>query len=282
MTNDLKNLTGIQKLLAVMARLRDTEKGCAWDVAQDFATITKYTLEEVYEVVEAIERQDMPALKEELGDLLFQIVFYAQMASEKKLFDFNEVAQTTADKMITRHPHVFEGKKLEDTEALMKMWESDKAAAREKKAREEGRTPSLLDDVGVALPSLTRAVKLQSRAARGNFEWKSIEPVLEKLAEEITELKEVIAEKNKTKEPLPLPLVEHLTEELGDVLFVAANIGRVLRIDPELALRMANRKFERRFKMIEDSLAVQGRKPQDASLDELTKLWNEARAKDAA
>jgi nucleoside triphosphate diphosphatase len=277
MNHDLNKLTGIAKLLAVMTRLRDTKEGCPWDVAQDFATITKYTLEEVYEVVEAIERQDMPALKEELGDLLFQIVFYAQMASEKQLFDFNGIAQSTADKMIERHPHVFNGMKLEDSEALMKMWEADKAAAREKKAREEGRTPSLLDDVSTALPSLTRAVKLQSRAARGGFEWKTIEPVLNKLEEEINELKEVIAEKSKAKEPLPLDVVDRLTEELGDVLFVAANIGRVLKIDPELALRTANRKFERRFKAIEEALAAQNRKPQDASLQELTDLWNKIR-----
>jgi ATP diphosphatase len=277
MTTDLNKLTGITKLLAVMSRLRDTKEGCPWDVAQSFATITKYTLEEVYEVVEAIERQDMPSLREELGDLLFQIVFYAQMASEKRLFDFNEVAQSTADKMIERHPHVFDGMKLEDSEALMKMWEADKAATREQKALEEGRRPSLLDDVGTALPSLTRAVKLQSRAARGGFEWKTVEPVLNKLEEEINELKEVIAEKSKAKEPLPLDVVDRLTEELGDVLFVVANIGRVLKVDPELALRSANRKFERRFKAIEEMLASQNRKPQDASLQELTDLWNKVR-----
>ncbi|HVY12835.1 MAG TPA: nucleoside triphosphate pyrophosphohydrolase [Alphaproteobacteria bacterium] len=277
MPENLNKLAGIAKLLAVMARLRDSEKGCPWDVEQDFATITKYTLEEVYEVVEAIERQDMPALKEELGDLLFQIVFYAQMASEKSLFDFEQIAQSTADKMIERHPHVFEGKKLEDVEALMKMWEADKAAAREEKAKKQGKTPSLLDDVGSALPALTRAVKLQSRAARGGFEWKSVAPIFEKLDEEIIELKKEVAEKEKTKEPLPLDLVERLTEELGDVLFVAANIGRVLKIDPELALRMANRKFERRFQAIEAALAAQNRKPQDASLQELTDLWNKVR-----
>jgi ATP diphosphatase len=279
MTQDLKSLTGIQKLLAVMARLRDAKQGCPWDVAQSFATITKYTLEEVYEVVEAIEKQDMKGLREELGDLLFQIVFYSQMASEKALFDFNGVAQDTADKMISRHPHVFEGMKLEDAEALTKMWESDKAATREKKALEEGKAPSLLDDVATALPALTRAVKLQSRAARGGFEWKDLAPVFEKLSEEIRELKEVCAEKEKAKEPLPLELVDRLTEELGDVLFVAANLGRVMKIDPELALRAANRKFEKRFRGIEQALAAQGRKPLDASLKELTDLWNIERVK---
>lgn len=275
----MNNLKGIEKLLAVMARLRDTEKGCPWDAAQDFATITKYTLEEVYEVVEAIERQDMAAVKEELGDLLFQIAFYAQMGKDKGLFDFQEIAEKTADKMIARHPHVFEGKKLEDTEALMKMWEADKAAAREEKARAEGRVPSVLDDVGTALPSLTRAVKLQGRAARVGFEWKEIDAILAKLDEEVAELKEVIAEQKKAKEPLPLELVDRLMEELGDVLFVAANIGRSLRVDPELALRHTNRKFDNRFRAMEAALAKQGKSPKDANLSELTQLWDEQRRK---
>jgi ATP diphosphatase len=273
------DLTGIAKLLAVMTRLRDPEKGCPWDVAQDFATITKYTLEEVYEVVEAIERQDFSSLKEELGDLLFQIVFYAQIARDKNLFSFDDIAAATADKMVTRHPHVFEGMKLEDAEALMKMWEADKAAVREEKARAEGRTPSVLDDVAVALPSLTRAVKLQGRAARVGFEWKQLAPVFAKLEEEIAELKEVVAEKEKTAEPLPLETVDRLMEELGDILFVVANLGRVLRIDPELALRATNRKFENRFHAVEKALAAEGRKPKDASLDEMSALWNAQRKK---
>lgn len=276
----MNNLKGIEKLLAVMARLRDTEKGCPWDVAQDFATITKYTLEEVYEVVEAIERQDMAAVKEELGDLLFQIVFYAQMGKDKGLFDFQDIAQKTADKMVARHPHVFENKKLEDTEALMKMWEADKASAREERAKAEGRISSVLDDVGTALPSLTRAVKLQGRAARVGFEWKEIDSILAKLDEEVAELKEVIAERKKVKEPIDIALVDRLMEELGDVLFVAANIGRSLRIDPELALRHTNRKFENRFRAVEKALAMKGKKISDASLDEMTAHWNEARAAD--
>lgn len=276
----MNNLKGIEKLLAVMARLRDTEKGCPWDVAQDFATITKYTLEEVYEVVEAIERQDMAAVKEELGDLLFQIVFYAQMGKDKGLFDFQEIAQKTADKMVARHPHVFEDKKLEDTEALMKMWEADKASAREERAKAEGRVPSVLDDVGTALPSLTRAVKLQGRAARVGFEWKEIDSILAKLDEEVAELKEVIEERKKNKEPIEIAMVDRLMEELGDVLFVAANIGRSLRVDPELALRHTNRKFENRFRAVEKALAMKGKKVSDASLTEMTTHWNEARAAD--
>lgn len=273
----MENLKGIEKLLAVMARLRDSDKGCPWDIAQDFATITKYTLEEVYEVVEAIERQDMAAVKEELGDLLFQIVFYAQMGKDKGLFDFQKVAEDTANKMIARHPHVFEGKKLEDTEALMKMWEADKAAAREEKARAEGRAASVLDDVGTALPSLTRAVKLQGRAARVGFEWKNIDDILVKLDEEVAELKEVVEERKKAQEPLEMALVDRLMEELGDVLFVAANIGRTLRIDPELALRHTNRKFDNRFRAIERVLAVRGKRPQDVTLGEMSEIWNNVR-----
>jgi ATP diphosphatase len=268
---------GITKLLEVMATLRDPKTGCPWDAAQDFATITKYTLEEVYEVVEAIERQDMKSVREELGDLLFQIVFYAQMGKDKNLFDFDGLAHSTADKMIERHPHVFAGKTLDDTEALMKMWEADKAEARRKKAESEGKIPSVLDDVATSLPALTRAVKLQNRAARVGFEWKNMEDYFTKLEEEIGELKAVIAEKG--DEPLPLETVDRLTEELGDVLFVVANIGRKLRIDPELALRTTNRKFEKRFHFIESELATSGRTPKDADLNELVELWNAARHK---
>jgi MazG family protein len=280
--NSFSHLKGIEKLLAVMAQLRDKDKGCPWDVAQDFATITKYTLEEVYEVVDAIEKQDMKAVREELGDLLFQIVFYAQLGKDKGHFDFNQLAQETADKMITRHPHVFGDKTLEDTDALMKMWEADKAENRRKKAEEEGRVASVLDDIGTALPALTRAVKLQSRAARVNFEWQNMDAYFAKLEEEIGELKSVIAEKDKAGEPLPLDVVDRLTEELGDVLFVVANIGRKLRIDPEMALRSTNRKFESRFHQIEEALAKDDRTPQEASLDELVALWNVARTKNRA
>ncbi len=276
--NDQKGpLKGTEKLLAVMARLRDTEKGCPWDVAQDFATITKYTLEEVYEVVEAIERQDMAALKEELGDLLFQIVFYAQIGTDKKLFSFDEIADAAAEKMIERHPHVFEDKKLDDHAALMKMWEGDKQAKRDAKTVAQGGTPSALDDVAHALPAVTRAVKLQSRAARVGFEWTDIKDIFAKLDEEIAELKEVVAERQTKKEPLDLELVDRLTEELGDVMFVVANLGRKLRVDPEYALRTTNRKFEKRFHSIEGTLAQQGKKPQDVGLDELVAMWNTVR-----
>lgn len=276
--NDQKGpLKGTEKLLAVMARLRDTEKGCPWDAAQDFATITKYTLEEVYEVVEAIERQDMTGLKEELGDLLFQIVFYAQIGTDKNLFTFDEIAGAAADKMIERHPHVFEDKKLEDHAALMKMWEGDKQAKRDAKTKAQGGTPSALDDVAHALPAVTRAVKLQSRAARVGFEWTDINDIFAKLDEEIAELKEVVAERQTKKEPLDLELVDRLSEELGDVMFVVANLGRKLRVDPEYALRTTNRKFEKRFQSIEGTLASQGKKPQDVGLDELVSMWNTVR-----
>lgn len=276
--NDQKGpLKGTEKLLAVMARLRDTEKGCPWDAAQDFATITKYTLEEVYEVVEAIERQDMTGLKEELGDLLFQIVFYAQIGTDKNLFTFDEIAGAAADKMIERHPHVFEDKKLEDHAALMKMWEGDKQAKRDAKTKAQGGVPSALDDVAHALPAVTRAVKLQSRAARVGFEWTDINDIFAKLDEEIAELKEVVAERATKKEPLDLELVDRLSEELGDVMFVVTNLGRKLRVDPEYALRTTNRKFEKRFQSIEGTLASQGKKPQDVGIDELVSMWNTAR-----
>lgn len=270
-------LAGVNKLLSVMARLRAPEGGCPWDVEQSYATITKYTLEEVYEVVEAIETQDIPALREELGDLLFQIVFYSQIGAEKGHFTFDEIAAHTAEKMITRHPHVFAGKSLADTEALMKMWESEKAQQREEDARAEGREPSALDGVITAMPALSRAVKLQSRAARVGFAWKDLAPVFEKLNEEIGELKEVIAERDKQGEPLELDLVDRLTEELGDVLFVVANIGRSLRIDPELALRTTNRKFEERFRGVEAALHAKGKKLQDATLEEMIAAWNAQR-----
>lgn len=275
--NPLNELKGITKLLAVMAQLRDTKNGCPWDVAQDFATITKYTLEEVYEVVEAIERQDIPAIREELGDLLFQIVFYAQIGKDKSLFTFEDIAQSIADKMIERHPHVFAGKKLEDTSALMKMWEGEKEAKRAEKSKEQGKTPSVLDDVPAALPALSRAVKLQSRAARVGFEWKDLKDIFAKLDEEVGELKQVVAECDGKDEPLELVLVDRLSEELGDVLFVVANLGRKLRVDPEFALRTTNRKFEKRFQSIEETLAAAGRKPQDASLEEMVALWNRHR-----
>jgi MazG family protein len=255
-----RNAAATQAMLDVMARLRDRERGCPWDIEQTFATIAPYTIEEAYEVADAIERQDMPALKEELGDLLFQVAFHARMAEEQGVFDFADVAQALADKMIERHPHVFEDKVERTAEEQTQAWETLKAEKRAAKGA------SLLDDVAMALPALMRAEKLTKRAARINFDWPTPEPVLEKLDEELAELKEARAAGDQ----------EHVAEEMGDILVVMANLARKLNVDPEEALRRANSKFTRRFQYIERALAEQGRTgPQP--LDDMEALWVEAK-----
>jgi MazG family protein len=255
-----RNAAATQAMLDVMARLRDRERGCPWDIEQTFATIAPYTIEEAYEVADAIERQDMPALKEELGDLLFQVAFHARMAEEQGVFDFADVAQALADKMIERHPHVFEDKVERTAEEQTQAWETLKAEKRAAKGA------SLLDDVAMALPALMRAEKLTKRAARINFDWPTPEPVLEKLDEELAELKEARAAGDQ----------EHVAEEMGDILFVMANLARKLNVDPEEALRRANSKFTRRFQYIERALAEAGRTgPQP--LDDMEALWLEAK-----
>ncbi len=250
-----------QAVLDVMAKLRAPVGGCPWDTEQTFATIAPYTIEEAYEVADAIERADMPALKEELGDLLFQVAFHARMAEEVGAFDFADVAQALADKMVERHPHVFGAEGDNRTaEQQTVAWETLKAEKRAAKGA------SLLDDVPMALPALMRAEKLTKRAARINFDWPAPEPVLEKLEEELAELKEARAAGDQ----------EHIAEEMGDILFVMANLARKLKVDPEEALRRANAKFTRRFQHIERRLAEQGRAgPQP--LDEMEALWLEAK-----
>ncbi len=260
-----RNAAATQAVLDVMAQLRDPQRGCPWDIEQNFATIAPYTIEEAYEVADAIEREDMPALKEELGDLLFQVAFHARMAEEVGAFDFADVAQALADKMIERHPHVFsEAGDGRTAEQQTVAWETLKA---EKRAASGA--PSLLDDVAMALPALMRAEKLTKRAALINFDWPTPEPVLEKLEEELAELKEARASGDQ----------EHIAEEMGDILFVMANLARKLNVDPEEALRRANAKFTRRFQYIETKLAEQGRTgPQP--LDDMEKLWLEAKRKE--
>jgi MazG family protein len=259
----------LDDLLAVMARLRDKDSGCPWDVEQSFASIAPYTIEEAYEVADAISRDDLDALKEELGDLLLQVIYHAQMASEQERFDFADVADGIARKMMRRHPHVFGDASRE--EFLAKdLWQRIKAE--EKAERGLVGESSILDDVPVALPALTRAVKLQKRAAAVGFDWPSLVPVLAKAEEEIAELKVAIAEsgdKGRTK---------RVAEEFGDLLFVMANVARHLKVDPEAALREANTKFVRRFRRIEAALAKEGRRPEDATLKELDALWDEAKA----
>jgi MazG family protein len=256
-----RNAAATQAVLDVMGRLRDPQRGCPWDIEQNFATIAPYTIEEAYEVADAIERQDMPALKEELGDLLFQVAFHARMAEEQGAFDFADVAQALADKMIERHPHVFsEAGDGRSAEQQTLAWETLKA---EKRAAKGG---SLLDDVAMALPALMRAEKLTKRAARINFDWPSSKEVLEKLDEELAELKAAEASGDQ----------DHIAEEMGDILFVMANLARKLKVDPEEALRRANAKFTRRFQYIERKLAEAGRTgPQP--LDDMEALWLEAK-----
>jgi nucleoside triphosphate diphosphatase len=256
----------IDRLLAVMARLRDANGGCPWDLAQDFKSIAPYTIEEAYEVADAIERDDMASLKDELGDLLLQVVFHARMGEEIGAFDFDAVADTIVDKMVRRHPHVFGSVTASTKAAVNDNWESIKAA--ERAAKHTGDQPSsVLDGVAKALPALARAEKLQRRASRVGFDWGAPEPILDKIAEEIGELGAELPTADKAK----------ITDELGDVLFAVVNLARHLEIDPEVALRGTNAKFERRFKYIERMLLLNGKSPEDSSLEEMDALWNEAK-----
>ncbi|MEJ0024069.1 MAG: nucleoside triphosphate pyrophosphohydrolase [Alphaproteobacteria bacterium] len=248
-------------LLTLMARLRDPQNGCPWDREQTFATIAPYTIEEAYEVADAIQRANLPSLKEELGDLLFQVVFHSRMAEEQGAFDYADVAAALVAKMTNRHPHVFGDAEARSAGQQTQAWEALKAE--ERKAKGQG---GVLDDVPVALPALLRAEKLTKRAGRIGFDWPSPEPVLEKLAEELAELEEARRAGD----------AAHIAEEMGDVLFVVANLARKLGVDPEEALRQANHKFERRFRHIETTLNADGRTGV-RSLDELGPLWDEAK-----
>ena len=273
MADDSAKRHTLDDLLKVMARLRDPESGCPWDLEQSFATIAPYTIEEAYEVADAISRNDLDALKDELGDLLLQVVYHAQLASEKSRFDFADVADAITSKMIRRHPHVFKDPGLRDEFVNSDLWQRIKDE--ERAERGGGRQGSSLDDVPLALPALTRAVKLQKCAADVGFDWPSLAPVLAKAEEEIAELKAAIEESPKSAQTKP---AKRVAEEFGDLLFVMANMARHLGVDPEAALRAANAKFVRRFRSIEAALAKDGRKPEDATLEEMDQLWNEAKA----
>jgi nucleoside triphosphate diphosphatase len=256
-----QNADAMDAVLEVMAKLRARDGGCPWDIEQTFATIAPYTIEEAYEVADAIARADLSALKEELGDLLFQVAFHARMAEEEGAFNFADVAFGLATKMRARHPHVFGDAQMRSSVEQTKAWETQKAEERAKK-----QLNSLLDDVPQNLPALMRAEKLTKRAARINFDWPTPERVLDKLTEELAELEEARASGD----------ADALMDEFGDVLFVLANLGRKLGLDPEEALRRANRKFTSRFQHVERRLAEQGRMgPQP--LDELEALWVEAK-----
>jgi MazG family protein len=272
----------IEYLLRVMARLRDPATGCPWDREQNFATIASYTIEEAYEVADAIARGDLDDLKGELGDLLLQVIYHSRMAEEEGSFGFSDVVDAITEKMIRRHPHVFEDVTLRDSFVGSGTWDRIKAeekATRRGTARGETDEGSPLDDVPLALPALSRAVKLQSRAARVGFDWPSLEPVLAKAEEEIAELKSALNEWNKG---VSASSSREVAEEFGDLLFVMANIARHLKLDPEACLREANAKFVRRFASIERTLRAEGRGPQNATLEEMNQLWDEAKAAEAS
>jgi ATP diphosphatase len=261
--------SGIERLLKVMARLRDPDGGCPWDLEQNISTIAPYTIEEAYEVADAIERQDFHDLEGELGDLLLQVVYHAQMAKEAGSFDLEAVAARIAEKMIRRHPHVFGEAEVESAAAQSIAWEEAKAAER---AQKKGSgDPSILADLPLGLPALTRAAKLQRRAARVGFDWPKVGPVLDKLEEEFAEVRAELAAGGGH---------ERLSDEVGDLLFAAVNLARHLGIDGETALRRANQKFERRFRAIEEALRAAGRNLENASLEEMEEIWQRTKARE--
>lgn len=260
-------MSQIERLLEIMARLRDPEGGCPWDRQQTFASIVPYTLEEAYELAEAIERGTQEELRDELGDLLFQVVFYAQLAKEAGYFDFNDIVAGIQAKLIRRHPQVFGDQKgITTAQAQTAAWEAHKAAERRTKAGSGA--VSVLEGISLSLPALTRAIKLQRRAARVGFDWAHIEPVLEKIEEELHEVRQALGSQDQA---------ERLAEEVGDLLFACVNLARFAGVDPETALRRTNAKFERRFRFIEQALSEQGRRVEDASLEEMDSLWEQAK-----
>jgi nucleoside triphosphate diphosphatase len=267
----------IRRLIEIMAALRDPIAGCPWDVEQTFASIVPFTIEEAYEVADAVERGSTDDLREELGDLLLQVVFHAQMAEEAGLFDFGGVVEAITAKLVRRHPHVFGEASARNPAAVKELWGRIKAD--EKRAKSESRAgrglaaddrSGALDGVPLALPGLTRAMKLQEKAGKVGFDWNDVRAVLEKIREEVVEVEAEIA----TGSP------QSLSAEVGDLMFAVVNLARHLKVDPEAALRGANAKFERRFAHIENRLAERGRTPESASLDEMESLWVEAKAKE--
>ena len=258
----------IAKLLELMRKLRDPANGCPWDVEQTFASIAPYTVEEAYEVAYAIDRNDMESLREELGDLVLQVVFHAQMASESGDFAFGDVVEAICDKLVRRHPHVFGNAGTMSPAAVKESWDAIKQQERRAKQDRQSNGASILDDVPGALPALSRAVKLQARAAEVGFDWPDSRLVIDKLNEEMLEL---------SAELLGPAVPERIEEELGDLLFVYANLARHLNVDPEQALRKANGKFIRRFKAIEEALEKSGETLEAASLDTMDALWSAAK-----
>jgi ATP diphosphatase len=259
-----RDSAGFGRLLAIMARLRNPDGGCPWDIEQSFRSIVPHTIEEAYEVADAIEQDDMEGLKGELGDLLFQTVFYAQMAREAGTFTMADVIEALNAKMVKRHPHVFGDTQIGDAAQQTHAWERQKAEERAAAATARGERPSALDGVTGGLPALARARKLQERAARVGFAWTRSARILDKIAEETGELRQALEEQAPK---------DSLAEEIGDLLFAVVNLARHLEIDGETALRVANRKFERRFRKLEELLAAEGKEPAGSTLEEMEAAW---------
>lgn len=257
-------MNNIERLLNIMSTLRDPEKGCPWDKEQNFSSIAPYTIEEAYEVADAISRNNMSALKDELGDLLFQVVFHSQMATEQGAFNFDEVAGAICDKMERRHPHVFGNERIASATEQTIAWEEHKRREREQQSAQVG----VLDNIPLALPALTRAAKLGKRAATIGFEWPDVHGALDKMSEELREVQSAVSNKASIAE---------LTDELGDVLFCVVNVCRHLHIDPEAALRSVNSKFERRFRHVESRMKENAQQPKQTPLAIMDEYWDEAK-----
>ena len=261
----------IERLIQVMAALRDPDGGCPWDLEQTFETIAPYTIEEAYEVAEAITQGDFPALKDELGDLLLQVVYHGRMAEEVGCFDFDAIAAAITEKMIRRHPHVFGAVGIDDAAAQAVAWEEQKAAERDAKAKASGNTASALDGVSVAYPALMRAIKLQRRAARVGFDWPETAPVIDKITEELGELTDELEATGGIS-------ADAVEDEMGDLLFSCVNLARHLGVDPETALRRTNAKFENRFRAVERMLSDDlGHGPEKATLAQMEERWVRAK-----
>ena len=266
-------IANLQPLLKIMEQLRDPENGCPWDRKQTFDSIVSHTIEEAYEVADAIKQKDFEELKGELGDLLFQVVFYAQMAKEQELFEFNDIIETISEKLIRRHPHVFAKTKFVNEEAIHANWEAEKDKERAAKALLENKSDSLLDNIPLGLPALNRAYKIQKRCSTVGFDWDSLPPVVDKIHEEIDEVL-VEVKRDDLSEQQKQARIE---EELGDLLFANINLVRHLKCNPEQVLRQANSKFEKRFRLVELAVLKKGKKMQDCTIDELDAVWEQVK-----
>ena len=259
----------LDQLLAIMQRLRDPETGCPWDKKQTFESVVPHTIEEVYELADAIELQDFSDLKGELGDLLFQVVFYAQIAKEQGLFEFSDILETLNEKLVRRHPHVFSETDFEDEQAVHENWEAEKQKERLQKANEMKQQESILDNIPLALPALNRAYKIQKRCSNVGFDWSELEPVVSKIHEEIDEVLVEVKRTDLSDEQKQV----RIEDELGDLLFANVNLVRHLNANPETVLRQANKKFEKRFRLVELEVLKQGKQINECSLMELDEIW---------